>query len=153
MGGWWGGAAIRRAADDVHRTFSFAAQVRDGAAHNLYAQRPDHLAPLRDHWPQPTRPPRPERRLPNNVYSDREGNVFRHPEGGTWEQHHPEGWRRVQPPAPSTPHELPRMDSLHQELQLESQVRDRGRRDEEEYRRPSAPQPRSPPPSRTPPQR
>jgi hypothetical protein len=154
VGGCWGGASIRRLADDVHRSIFFSARVPEGIALNIYARRPALLAHLRDHLPPPTRPPLRERRLPNNVYTDREGNVFRHLDGGAWEQHHPEGWKRVAPPAvPSTPHELPRMDSLRQELQQQRQVRDRGLRPAEASQPQGTPRPRSSPPVSTPPHR
>jgi hypothetical protein len=100
VGGWWTGLGGRRAEVDVHRNYQFVSHVDRGAVHNIYARTPEHYAPVHSRLPEPVRPAPPDRKAPNNVYTDHEGGAYRkQPETG-WEKHTPEGWKSDQPAVP-----------------------------------------------------
>lgn len=116
VGGWWGGVGYRHADVDVHRNLSFATHVDQHAVHNIYAREPQRLAPaVHQRLPQQVPARAPDRRAPDNVYVDHQGNTFRKPSEGGWETHTPQGWKKdlpgatpVQPhPAVSAPHAAP----------------------------------------------
>lgn len=146
VGGWWSGSAAAPATIDVHRNLHFSVHAREGVAHNLYSRRPERLAPVQRLLPPSTPSTPPERRLPNNLYSDRSGNVYRRPSGGEWERHDREGWKPAPMPAPPRP-----MEPSRRELELQNQSRDRAMQRVESYRREATPQSRPPSKAPTPP--
>jgi hypothetical protein len=65
---------------------------------NIYA-RPENRARNADRPQQvANRPSTRPARGPNNVYGDRQGNVYRQDRSGTWEKNTPQGWK----PQPAT---------------------------------------------------
>ena len=70
--------------------------ARPSVVHNVVGPRPG--GPVAAPRPQA---PRPVNRLPNNVYTDRNGNIYRHDNNGAWQQRDRQGWKPA--PAPSTP--------------------------------------------------
>jgi hypothetical protein len=108
VGGWWSGVGFERRQVDVHRNLEFERQASRSVTHNIYARQPERLAPIHSRLPEPVRPLPAERRAPNNVLIDHEGNAYRKPTEGGWEKHTPQGWQKDVPHAtPQPPYEAP----------------------------------------------
>jgi len=175
VGGWWTGLGGRRSEVDVHRNFNFVGHTERGAVHNIYARTPERFAPVHSHLSPPVRIPEPERRAPNNVFTDPRGHAYRKPAEGGWETHTPEGWRKdepesrpapprreppkeapvppreggrpVPPPHPVT-HEVAPIPPHHVELERQQQARSAGNQRAQEFHQnpPPRPTPQNPPP-------
>jgi hypothetical protein len=171
VGGWWTGLGGRRAEVDVHRNLNFVSHVDRGAVHNIYSRTPERFAPLHSRLPAPVKVPVPDRRAPNNVFTDSHGDAYRKPAEGGWEKHTPEGWRKDVPPSPPerrepaplpprlpreggkpapppTPHEVAPIPPHHVELERQQQARTVGNQKAQEFHQnpPPKPAPRTPPP-------
>jgi hypothetical protein len=151
VGGWWGGVGYAHTQVDVHHNLSFVAHASRGAELNLYARRPEKLAPVHSRAAERVKAPEPGKRAPNDVFTDRQGNAYRRPAEGEWEQHTPQGWAKpaLKPP-PESHHDLPRMEQHHQELEQHSQARNEGIQRAQNYQK-NTPPPKPPPPPPKPP--
>jgi len=167
VGGWWTGLGGKRTEVDVHRNLNFVSHVDRGAVHNIYARTPEQLAPVHNHLPAPVRPAAPDRRAPDNVFTDHRGETYRKPAEGGWEKHTPNGWEKDVPPSPPvrkepvadprlrkplpapTPHEVAPIPSHHVELERQQQARTAGNQKAQEFHRNPEPKPapRTPPPA------
>jgi len=175
VGGWWTGVGGRRTEVDVHRNYNFVSHSDRGAVHNIYARSPERYAPVHSRLPATVRSPAPERRPPNDVFTDHQGAVYRKPAEGGWERHTTEGWkkdvapvapapplRHERPPVPRepapawraapapTPHEVAPIPAHHVELERQQQARSIGNQRAREFHQnpPPRPAPRTPPPPR-----
>jgi hypothetical protein len=171
VGGWWTGLHGRRPDVDVHRNLNFVGHVDRGAVHNIYARSPERLASLHAQLPPPVKAPPPERRAPNNVFTDPRGETYRKPATGAWERHTSEGWKTDAPPSaperreaapnpprppapghrqapPPSPHEVAPIPAHHVELERQQQARTVGNQKAQEFHQnpPPKPPPRTPPP-------
>ena len=70
--------------------------ARPSVVHNVVGPRPVASVAA----PRPVSP-RPINRLPNNVYTDRDGNIYRHDNKGTWQQRDRQAWKPA--PMPTAP--------------------------------------------------
>ena len=138
VGGWWGGVGYRHTAVDVHQNLNFVTHVDRRTTFNVYARRPERLAPIHRELPRAVPRLPAERRAPNNVYVDRQGSSFRRGQEGAWEQHTRQGWQRE---APAAPHEMPRFEARHQELEQRSRARDYGMERTRSFHQNSSPRP------------
>jgi hypothetical protein len=169
VGGWWSGVGGRRAEVDVHRNYNFVSHLDRGAVRNIYARSPERFAPVHSRLPAPVRSLAPDRRAPNDVFTDHQGAAYRKPADGGWEKHTPEGWKKdvspvpparreplpdprergdVRRPVPSpTPHEVAPIPVHHIELERQQQARSVGNQRTEEFHRNPEPRPapRTPP--------
>src|SRR5439155_22882941 len=66
---------------------------RPATRENLYA-RPANANRITRDVPPNGKVPRPATKLPNNVYADKDGNVFRRDKKGNWEQRDNGKWTR-----------------------------------------------------------
>ncbi|HLY10543.1 MAG TPA: hypothetical protein VKW04_14665 [Planctomycetota bacterium] len=181
VGGWWTGLGGRRAEVDVHHNYNFVSHVDKGAVHNIYARTPERYAPVHSRLPAPVRMPAPDRRAPNNVYTDHQGETYRKPPEGGWEKHTPEGWKKDVPPAAPArrepqpppreerqpapvpkppprrepqpaPHDVAPIPAHHVELERQQQARQVGNQRAQEFHQNPPPKP-APKPAPSPPQR
>lgn len=164
IGGWWEGAGHVRKRErdrgeregeakfrereqertDVHRNLDFGRHEDARSVQNVYPRQPARVAPAPPAAAPRPRTLAPDRRLPERVLTDREGNTYQR-SAGDWQRWSREGWKRLQP---EPRREVPRIETPRRELEQRSRAQDLGRernRSFQERPRPSAPvQPRAP---------
>ena len=123
VGGWWGGVGTSHHLIDVHHNLDFNNHVNRNTTHNVYSRHPEALAPVHSHLPEHARVSGPEERASGHVYTDHEGNPYRKSPEGDWERRTPQTWERA---APTQPHQVPRFEPQHRELEQRDRARTNG---------------------------
>lgn len=131
-GGWWGPAGFRGGYGHGYRRGAragLAAGYRAGQRNNIYRQ-PSHLS-RNAQMNQTRRRATSSVNRPNNVYTDKQGNVHRRNANGTWDKRSQGSWQHRQTPA--RPAAKP--NTTHRDLDKQHQVRQQGTARTQQYQR------------------